>query len=936
MPSYTYACAAHPARVLRRLDELRLRDALCDVTVQVDGRRFHAHRAVLASCSDYFAARLPRAHARDDDDVMLPPEVTVGGFEPLLTFAYTSELLFGKHDILEIRQAASVLGFRDLDHACFDFLLPKFSSDPPPPPSSRKKCCIKKQKSEEDDDHPQAAKPVARDAAPPGCREGNDRRPIFSFWPDGGTGGPKYRKFQLACGKEVPQKQWGWKETFGEGTRYCSGPNLIPEITGCQDARNLLGNGSSKGNHVAKIPASDLVPFHWDIISEDGAQRPGTRASCSPELLQGTTEKSENPRRLIGLKDVEHLPSNDANVSPTSDSVLYYQDTITEDRKQGTGPRFSGSPQVVPAPTQKDTDPRSQKEAQSVAEPSGNSTKKGFKCDLVPSCQECIKEDREQGPGTRFFDGSGLGPCETLKDEAPAKLRGCKDVDRCLGSNSSPYHPKTSTENGEEGPRRRFSAGPDRVEGAIQKAGAPRHQYGLEYLKSASGPCQQNTITADDEKGPGTRVCHDPKLVPGATLKDDVPRRLKGLKDLAGESGHTTSLEPRSNFVLSHQSTITKVEEQGPGTRSSGGLGFAAISTQKIEGPRALTGCIDVDVCPRSDRGPFHQDSIREDGKERSRTKCSHSTWRVEGLGILCEDGTDLPRDITGDNLDTFSRSDSSQSHQEITQQLQGSGTQFTSDPSLVPDIVLKSEAPGGEKGAEYPGPDPSPSHQSWLRVDKCPFRGQTQDPERGGPQGKGGVLSESEGASQSGLSSFNSGEDGDSETDGDGEWCPRERARQVNLPFSVDYAVRLNRVELQNLLSQHALTRQQLDLIHDIRRRSKNRLAAQRCRKRKLECIANLQEEINKLKCEREKLLVEQNQLHHLKTTTCLSVTALSQRVCGKARDLRPDQLRLFDPQCSLASHLDALLLTPHASPATPAETQEHLENTRMDMKES
>lgn len=74
MPSYTYACAAHPARVLRRLDELRLRGAFCDVTVQVDGRRFHAHRAVLASCSDYFAGRL---HREQDvgHDVTLPPEV---------------------------------------------------------------------------------------------------------------------------------------------------------------------------------------------------------------------------------------------------------------------------------------------------------------------------------------------------------------------------------------------------------------------------------------------------------------------------------------------------------------------------------------------------------------------------------------------------------------------------------------------------------------------------------------------------------------------------------------------------------------------------------------------------------------------------------------------------------------------------------------------
>ncbi|XP_051257381.1 transcription regulator protein BACH1 [Dicentrarchus labrax] len=181
----------------------------------------------------------------------------------------------------------------------------------------------------------------------------------------------------------------------------------------------------------------------------------------------------------------------------------------------------------------------------------------------------------------------------------------------------------------------------------------------------------------------------------------------------------------------------------------------------------------------------------------------------------------------------------------------------------------------------------------------------------------KGTELSECEGASQSGVSSLNSGEDGDSETEteGDSESYTSERARQVQLPFSVDWIVDLSRNDFQQLLKQQAFTREQLEFVHDMRRRSKNRLAAQRCRKRKLDCIYNLQCEINKLKTEREKLIIEKSQLGQLKLKTCHSVSVLCQKVCNEA-NLQPDQLQVLakytSPDCPLSSffpHIDALL---------------------------
>uniref|UniRef100_A0A8C6SW51 BTB domain-containing protein n=1 Tax=Neogobius melanostomus TaxID=47308 RepID=A0A8C6SW51_9GOBI len=138
---FTFQSAVHSSWVLQSLNEQRLGDVLCDVTVLVEGRSFRAHSAVLASCSRYFHSRLPGALTRQCPVVTLPEEVTVEGFEPLLHFAYTSKLLFTKENIRAVHSCADFLGFHNLETSCFDFLLPKFSEAQKPPQAPQASCC---------------------------------------------------------------------------------------------------------------------------------------------------------------------------------------------------------------------------------------------------------------------------------------------------------------------------------------------------------------------------------------------------------------------------------------------------------------------------------------------------------------------------------------------------------------------------------------------------------------------------------------------------------------------------------------------------------------------------------------------------------------------------------------------------------------------------
>lgn len=83
-------------------------------------------------------------------------------------------------------------------------------------------------------------------------------------------------------------------------------------------------------------------------------------------------------------------------------------------------------------------------------------------------------------------------------------------------------------------------------------------------------------------------------------------------------------------------------------------------------------------------------------------------------------------------------------------------------------------------------------------------------------------------------------------------------RAMALKIPFPMDKIINLPVDDFNELLTQYTLTDSQLALVRDIRRRGKNKVAAQNCRKRKLESIIHLERELNQLQAQREHLAQE------------------------------------------------------------------------------
>lgn len=242
-------------------------------------------------------------------------QVTAAGFEPLLKFAYTSKILFSRDNVADIRNSANALGFRDLEEACFDFLIPKFSSGDGSAPFPRKTCCKKKCKRQLSKENPRTSsqeltyddrevKPVADSSAQQEASRCCNQSANTKKESENGTNQhfkqcPKYRR-QLACEREI-----------------CRRPqdNPAPVMEDKRDLQNTeeddnhgeftSNDSTSKGNHCV-TGGRDINEIEQETNETEGKSSGVSRdlnvvnkCNATSAFLGSSLMLREGPSRLI-------------------------------------------------------------------------------------------------------------------------------------------------------------------------------------------------------------------------------------------------------------------------------------------------------------------------------------------------------------------------------------------------------------------------------------------------------------------------------------------------------------------------------------------------------------------------------------------------------------------------------------------------------------
>ncbi|KAL2090198.1 hypothetical protein ACEWY4_014886 [Coilia grayii] len=118
----TFSAPTHSTTLLQGLSALREQGQLLDVVLAINEERFQVHKAVLASCSDYFRAMFTGGMKESKQDTIELKGLSARGLKHIIDFAYSSEVTLDLDCIQDVLGAAVFLQMVPVVELCEEFL----------------------------------------------------------------------------------------------------------------------------------------------------------------------------------------------------------------------------------------------------------------------------------------------------------------------------------------------------------------------------------------------------------------------------------------------------------------------------------------------------------------------------------------------------------------------------------------------------------------------------------------------------------------------------------------------------------------------------------------------------------------------------------------------------------------------------------------------
>ncbi|XP_051824475.1 kelch-like protein 15 [Antechinus flavipes] len=122
-----FTSSVHDASVLAGLKALYEGGLLLDVTLVIDDQQFRAHKALLATQSDYFKKMFTAESGEGAQDNIPLQGLTATAFSHILKFMYYGSIELSMNTVYEILQAAINTKLKEVVNFCCSFLLSRIS-----------------------------------------------------------------------------------------------------------------------------------------------------------------------------------------------------------------------------------------------------------------------------------------------------------------------------------------------------------------------------------------------------------------------------------------------------------------------------------------------------------------------------------------------------------------------------------------------------------------------------------------------------------------------------------------------------------------------------------------------------------------------------------------------------------------------------------------